>query len=124
MAGGGDGRSRRAGKGTAAGGGSGGGAGGGSGGGASACPATLPATLVGPVPGSCAAGDLLDVTRMATPPPARVVCVHRGTGRKVGAIGGVPGLGRLLECLDEGVAYEAVVDAVAGGRVEVTVRRV
>lgn len=60
---------------------------------------------------------------MATPPPARVVCVHRATGLSVGAIGGVPGLGRLLECLDEGVVYEAVVVTVLGGRVDVMVRK-
>lgn len=124
MAGGGNGRSRRVGKGSPAGGGSGGGTGGGSGEGASECPDALTATLVGPLPGSCVAGDVLDVIRMATPPPARVVCVHRTTGRTVGAIGGVPGLGRLLECLDEGVVYEAEVVAVSGGRVDVMVRKV
>jgi hypothetical protein len=120
--GGGSGRAKKTGKGSAGGSGSGG-TGGGSGGGGE-CPETLSTTLVGPVPGACAPGDVLDVTIVATPPPPRVVCVHRATGRPVGAIGGVPGLGLLLECLEAGISYEAVVDAVSGGRVDVTLRKV
>jgi hypothetical protein len=42
----------------------------------------------------------------------------------VGAIGGVPGLGILLECLERGVNYEALVESVAGGRVDVAVRKI
>jgi hypothetical protein len=64
------------------------------------------------------------VTVVATPPPPRIICVHRVTGRPVGAIGGVPGLGLLLECLEAGVVYEALVDAVSGGSVDVTLRKV
>ena len=116
-------QSKRAGKGSAGSTASSGGAGGGSGGGTLECPETLPATLVGPAPGACAVGDVLDVVRMTSPTPPRVVCVHRSTGVTVGAIGGVPGLGRLLECLEDGVGYEAVVGSVFGGRVDVTLRK-
>jgi len=88
------------------------------------CPETLSATLVGPVPNGCAVGDILDVVRMASPAPPRVVCVHRSSRVTVGAIGGVPGLGILLECLERGVNYEALVESVAGGRVDVAVRKI
>lgn len=100
--------------------------GGGGAGGAVAqeCPVTLTATLVGPAAGVCAVGDVLDVVYHATPAPGRAVCVHRVSGATVGAIAGIPGLSKLLECLDAGVGYEAHVDKIVGGRVDVTINQV
>jgi hypothetical protein len=88
------------------------------------CPLTFKAALIGPVAGACAVGDVLDVIFQSTPPPGRIVCVHRGTGATVGAIGGIPGLSKVIECLQAGVQYEALVNNIAGGRVDLTVNRV
>lgn len=109
--------------------GSGGGGGGGSPGGSGEvgellCPSSLTAVLVGPAAGACSVGDVLDVTLITAPPPGRAVCVHRATAATVGAIAGIPGLARFLDCLAEGVVYEAQVDAIVGGRIDVTVRKI
>jgi hypothetical protein len=102
----------------------GGGSGGGSAGGQLNCPTSFSTSLIGPVASAMAAGDLLDVVLQALPPPARAVCVHRLSGAIVGSIGGIPGLAVFLQCLEAAVAYEAHVDAIAGGRVDITVQRV
>jgi len=86
--------------------------------------ASLPTALIGPVPGGCAVGDLLQVIFQPTPPPGRIICVHIGTGATVGAIGGIPGLSKVIECLQAGVQYEAHVDNITGGRVDLTVNLV
>lgn len=104
--------------GSAAGGGAGGGGAG------SDCPLSFKTALIGPVPGGCAVGDLLQVIFQPTPPPGRIICVHMGTGATVGAIGGIPGLSKVIECLQAGVQYEAHVDNITGGRVDVTVNLV
>lgn len=109
--------------GGALGGGSGIGGGGGGGDGPD-CPISFKATLIGPVAGACAIGDLLQLVFQPTPPPGRIICVHTVTGGTVGAIGGIPGLSRVIECLQAGVNYEAHVDNIAGGRVDVTVNLV
>jgi len=88
------------------------------------CPVALTAVLVGPAAGACAVGDILDVVFNAAPPPGRAVCVHRITGVTVGAIAGIPGLSKLLECLVAGVGYEAHIDKIVGGRVDVTISQV
>jgi branched-subunit amino acid ABC-type transport system permease component len=82
------------------------------------------ATLIGPVAGACAVGDLLQVIFQPTPAPGRIVCIHAVTGAVVGAIGGIPGLAKIIECLQAGVNYEAHVDHVSGGRVDATVNLV
>ena len=99
-------------------------AGGSGGGGGPNCPTSFATSLVGPVPGSVTVGDRLDVILRTLPPPPRAVCVDRPAGTVVGAIGGIPGLAVFIDCLAAGVGYEATVDAVAGGRVDVTVRMV
>jgi hypothetical protein len=88
------------------------------------CPVSLAAVLVGPASSSCAVGDILDVTLITMPAPGRAVCVHRVTGLTVGAIAGIPGLAVFLECLRAGVGYEAHVNAVVGGRVDVTLQKI
>lgn len=105
--------------GSIGGGGSGGG-GGGSGAG-SDCPLSFKTALIGPVAGACVAGDVLQLVFQPAPPPGRIICVHVGTGVTVGAIGGIPGLSKVIECLQAGVHYEAHVDNIVGGRVDVTV---
>lgn len=102
----------------------GGGSGSGSAGGQLNCPTSFATSLIGPVAGAMAVSDLLDVVLQASPPPARAVCVHRSNGAIVGSIGGIPGLAVFLQCLEAGVAYEAHVDAIVGGRVDITVQRV
>jgi len=87
------------------------------------CPLSFKTALIGPA-GACAVGDLLEVIFHSTPPPGRIVCVHVGTGATVGSIGGIPGLSKLIECLKAGVQYEAHVNNIAGGRVDVTVNLV
>ncbi len=104
------------------GGSAGGGAGGGSAG--SDCPLSFKTALIGPVPGGCVVGDILQVIFLPTPPPGRIICAHMGTGATVGAIGGIPGLSKVIECLQTGVRYEANVDNITGGRVDVTVNLV
>ena len=106
------------------GGGSAGGGGSGSGGSQLNCPASFPTSLIGPAPGTMVVNDMLDVNLQALPLPARAVCLSRSSGAVVGAIGGIPGLAVFLECLSSGVAYEAHVDAIVGGRVDITVQRV
>ena len=104
--------------------GGGGGGGGASGGGELRCPASFATSLIGPLPGAIAVGHLLDVVLQTAPSPARAVCVSRTSGSTVGAIGGIPGLAVFLQCLEAGVAYEAHVDAIVGGRVDVTVQQI
>lgn len=101
-------------------------AGGGAGGGGtgSDCPSSFKTALIGPVPGGCAVGDVLQVTFQPNPSPGRIICIHPGTGATVGAIGGIPGLSKVIECLQAGVQYEAHVDRIIGGRVDVTVNLV
>lgn len=99
----------------------GGSIGGGGGGAGSDCPLSFKTALIGPVAGACAVGDVLQVIFQAAPPPGRIVCAHMGTGATVGAIGGIPGLSKVIECLQAGVQYEAHVDNITGGRVDVTV---
>ncbi len=100
-----------------------GGAGGGSGA-ALGCPVSFNATLIGPAAVAWTAGEILDVTLISSPAPGRAVCVHRATGVTVGAIGGIPGLAKLLECLQAGVGYEARIDTILGGKIDVTVSQV
>jgi len=104
--------------------GSAGGSGGGGGNTGNDCPLSFKAALIGPVAGACAVGDVLQVIFHPTPPPGRIVCVHPLTGATVGAIGGIPGLAKLIECLRAGVSYEAQVTNILGGRVDVTVSQV
>ena len=61
----------------------------------------------------------LDATRQ----PRRVVIVDPVTTTRVGAIGGIPDLQRLIDCLAAGVRYDAMVTAVDGGRVDVHIQR-
>lgn len=88
------------------------------------CPTAFKAALVGPAAGACEAGDILDVVFAPNPAPGRAICINRTTKVTVGSIGGIPGLTKLLECLQASVGYEAHVDKVISGRIDVTVRQV
>jgi hypothetical protein len=57
------------------------------------------------------------------PPIRRALVVDPVAGRTVGAIGGIPDLKRLLDCLAAGVDYRAVVTTVDGGRVDLRIVR-
>lgn len=66
----------------------------------------------------------LDVTIDDTGPSPRVLVVDPLTGDVVGTLAGVPRLNDLVRCiLHEGEEYRALVEAVQGGRVDVTVTR-
>jgi hypothetical protein len=101
------------------GGGAGGGLGGGDGGG-SACDISLDATLASPVPGvvgTLSVGDILSVNLNATG-AAPIVEVTADTGAVAGTLAGLPNLRTLIQCLQDGVAYEFEVTSITGGRVE------
>lgn len=78
--------------------------------------------LEGPVPG---VADLLEVGAVLTlqlrPGPPRIVAAVTPDGLDAGSI--LP-TQRLLDCLGQGVAFEAHVDVVDGGLVKMTVRAV
>lgn len=84
------------------------------------CPDRLSAHVTGPVRG-IAANTWLDVELDGEAPS--VVFVDPVTGEKVGSLAGVRRLADIIRCLMRGVTYRAYVDAVSGGRVEVTVTR-
>lgn len=73
---------------------------------AAPCPPRVIAIL--PDPGGIDVGDAVNVVFEAGP-PARAIVITLG-GIRLGAVSGVPNLSRLLECLREGVAYNARVD--------------
>jgi hypothetical protein len=54
-------------------------------------------------------GDILDVRVRGDAPNKSVVCVTRPGGAAVGAVVGIPGLARLIRCIEAGNAYEAQV---------------
>lgn len=87
------------------------------------CPSVVKTSLVGPVLGTMVVGDVLGVISLEIPAPARAVCVSRASGAVVGSIGGIPGIATLVDCINAGISYEALVDAIIGGRVDVTIRR-
>jgi hypothetical protein len=51
------------------------------------------------------------------------VLVDVSSGAIMGSLMGIPDLAKLKECVKSGVRYRAHVEAVAGGRVDVTVIR-
>jgi hypothetical protein len=63
-------------------------------------------------------GDRLGVRIEPGEPYRSVVCIT-STGAVVGAISALPGHGRLIRCLEQGVAYEVLVQDVGAGRCHV-----
>lgn len=103
-----------------AGGGEGGGAGGSSGG----CPRELETPLTGTDRTDLFEPNmLLDVVLDQTGPFKRVVAFDPVSQKIVGSVAGVPGLAKVIECLEAGVAYRANVVAVDGGRVDIHILR-
>ncbi len=86
------------------------------------CPRKRKAIVSGPAEG-IQAGTWLDVILQPGKDPAPLVLVDADTGDEMGALVGIPDLARLRECVANGVRYRAHVEAVSGGRVDVTVIR-
>lgn len=87
------------------------------------CPDILEATLTGPAQG-IVPNSWLDVAVDDAGTSPRVLVVDPLTGETVGTLAGVPRLHDLVRCiLHEGEEYRAFVEAVDGGRVDVTVTR-
>lgn len=86
------------------------------------CPRKLKAVVSGPVAG-VQAGTWLEVILQPGRNPAPVVLVDVASGAVMGSLMGIPKLAELRECLTNGVRYRAHVEAVSGGRVDVTVIR-
>lgn len=84
------------------------------------CPSRISTVVMGPAPG-IAKGTWLGVQLDQTGGQPRVVLVDEVTNTTVGSVGGVPNLNVLIRCLSDGVSYQAYVDRVDGGRVDVTV---
>ncbi len=84
------------------------------------CPDRIPANVTGPVRG-ITVNSWLEVELDGEAPS--VVFVDPVTGEKVGSLAGIRRLADLIRCLERGITYRAYVDAVSGGRVEVTVTR-
>lgn len=83
------------------------------------CPAKLRAVVTGPAPG-IQSGAWLNVQLEPATNPPRVVFVDIASGAIVGSLTAIPDLDVLIECLRL-ETYRAHVDAVTGGRVDVTV---
>ena len=91
-----------------------------SGGGGDDCPVKLRAVITGPASG-VSPGTWLEVKLDRTSSPPRVVLFDLASGTIVGSLTGLPDLDVLIRCLENGVDYRAYTDAVAGGRIDVTV---
>ena len=87
------------------------------------CPERLEAVVSGPDRGF-SRGMYLDVVLDESSGAPRVLTRDAVDGRTLGAIGGIPDLSRLIRCLRAGAVYRAVVNAVDGGRTEISVLRV
>lgn len=68
-------------------------------------------------------GDVLEVRIQEQAGTSAAVC-ETADGKVVGALSGFRGLATLLDCLDGGTEYEAVVEAVGPTRCTVSVSRV
>jgi hypothetical protein len=84
------------------------------------CPPKFRAVVMGPAPGVIP-GTWLDLVLDQTSAPPRVVFTDLATGAVVGSLAAIPDLKVLIDCLKSQVDYRAHVDAVTGGRVDVTV---
>lgn len=91
-------------------------------GGGNECPVSIRTSIAGPTD-EIVEGSWLLVQLDATTDPHRVVLIDEVSAKIVGALAGVPNLPLLIRCLDEGVSYRAYVEAVDGGRVDVTLAR-
>lgn len=90
------------------------------GGGRDDCPLKLRAVITSPASG-VSPGTWLEVKLDRTSTPPRVVLFDLAGGTIVGSLTGIPDLDVLIRCLENGVDYRAYTDAVAGGRIDVTV---
>src|SRR5688500_9699716 len=84
------------------------------------CPDTFDAVLSGPEDG-IEPNSWLDVIVDRSDGHARVLVVDPTQDRVVGTLAGIPKLSVLVRCIDDGVEYQALVTAIDGGRVDVTV---
>ncbi len=99
-----------------------GGGGGGGGRPLDPCPLRLRTTVLGPAAG-LVAGTWLELMLDRSAGQPKIVLVELVSNAAVGALGAVPDLDILINCIDTGVEYRAYVDSVSGGRVEITVVR-
>ncbi len=53
-----------------------------------------------------------------------VACVHPATGKVVGSLAGIPGIGRLIKCIENGESYAVDVVLIQGGHCEVFLHKV
>jgi hypothetical protein len=98
----------------------GGGAGGG-GGGSSPCDISIDVDLEGVRPGALAGLEIGSVLTVILQPTAAfpvVMCV-RPDGTVVGSLAGFRFLAQLIECLEQGVAYQVEITAMSGGNCHV-----
>lgn len=86
------------------------------------CPRKFKAVISGPAQG-IQAGTWLEVILEPGKSPAPVVFVDPASGAIMGSLIGIPNLATVRDCLTDGVRYRAHVEAVTGGRVDVTVIR-
>ncbi len=84
------------------------------------CPLKLRAVITGPASG-VSPGTWLEVKLDRTSLPPRVLLSDLASNAIVGSLTGIPNLDVLIRCLENGVDYRAYTDAVAGGRIDVTV---
>jgi NADPH-dependent ferric siderophore reductase len=68
------------------------------------------------------AGDVLEVV-LAVDGGLRAVVCQTPQGDRVGAVSAFPGLARLIECIEQGVRYSALVERSSGQSCSVTVAR-
>lgn len=102
-----------------------GGAGSGGGGGADPCDMVQTAPLNSPqqaVVSTLSIGDRLDVVLTGSP-PRQILEVHAHTGRVAGSLTHRGHL-QIIECINQGYSYEAIITALSGAFVTVRVQRV
>ena len=75
------------------------------------CPAKVTVTM--PNPGQVGEGEKLALILEQAAKPILVLATEKGV--RLGPVAGIPELGKLLECVRDGIPYAASVSQVSGG---------